>query len=180
MRKTEKESKIFNSVKRAVNYLNRLGWTLSEKSMYRHISQGWIQTKPWSQVDLDAYAEKFLKPREKSIKTNAGRVSSSRELREIQIEKAKVGVEYVRLRAEIMKEKYIERDVCTRLLAQRAQFYMNIMYNYSFELARFLQRMLEKDEVFFWDLQIQIEEHFRKHADQFAEMPFIDMMGDKV
>ena len=47
-----KENKQFKSVDQAVEYLAKVGWKVSAKSMYRHIQQGWINAKPWDKEEL--------------------------------------------------------------------------------------------------------------------------------
>jgi len=169
----------FVRVPDAIRYLHSVGWRTSAKSLYRHLQQGKLSEKTWTKETLDSYAAEYLRPVEKPLAPGGRRAGSSQELREIQIEKTRAAMEYTRLRTRQLQDKFIDRDVCISLLCHRSKLYQDIMHNYSFELARYLQHRLEKDANFFWDMQTEIDRHFRKHFGQLAEMPFIDMRGDR-
>ncbi len=124
----------FKNVADAVRYLEGRSWQISEKTLYRHVSQGKVKNKPWTQDELDAYGAEYLRPIS-GAPVNAASAArlprgAAAELLTARKRKLETDVERAQLQLEFERGNLIPRDVVERALARRALFFRNSLENW--------------------------------------------------
>jgi len=159
----DKEPKIA-TVKEAVSYLNRQAWKLSEKSMYRHMSEGKIKRPPWIVSELDLYAAEYLRPAEQPTAATPSKMKkSAQELIKARREKIKIEIETKNFELELKRGNYIENSEHVRLFCVKALLLKDAAYNWIYENHRELIRACNGDEALYWDLIRVYHEGFESY-----------------
>jgi len=125
----------YTSVAAAIRYLHHQGWRASGKTLYRHISQSKINSKPWSAADLDKYAAEYLRPIVREQPKGKKISGAAAELIQARREKLRIETELKEYELELKKGNLIEVTEHTRLVCAKLYLIRDFSFNWIREYA---------------------------------------------